>query len=351
MSATMRAAVLHGKEDVRLEDLAMPEPGPGEIVLRNEAALTCGTDVKVFRRGYHARMLTPPTVFGHEVAGVVSEVGTGVRDLAPGARVVVANSAPCGSCRFCRGDRENLCDDLLFWNGAYAQYSRIPARIVAKNAITIAAGVSFQQAAMVEPLACVVRGVADSGIGASHQVAVIGTGSIGLMFVALSCLKGARVVSVGRNPTRLRKATELGAQGVLDAGDGDELGLRLREQSPGGRGFDVVVEAAGQVETTEAAFEAVTKGGLVNLFAGSARATYVSLDVSRAHYDGLRIVASFHHSPAAIREAHRLVAEKLVDPDRFITSEASLEDLPSVLQGLARGGDGVKTAILPWGER
>jgi len=208
--------------------------------------------------------------------------------------------------------------------------------------------VSLRQAAMVEPLACVVCGATDSDIAAGQSVAVIGTGSIGLMFVALSRLRGARVTSVGRNQNRLKKAKELGAEGVLDAGDGDELGLRLREQSPGGRGFDVVVEAAGQVETTEAAFEAVAKGGLVNLFAGSARGTHVSLDVSRAHYEGLRVVASFHHTPAAVREAHRLVTEKLVDPDRFITGEASLEELPSVLLGLARGGDGVKTVILPW---
>ena len=344
----MRAAVLHGKEDVRLEDLDVPEPGPGEIVVRNEAALTCGTDVKVFRRGYHARMLTPPTVFGHEVSGVVAALGKGVPDALLGARVVVANSAPCGTCRFCQAERENLCDDLIFWNGAYAQYSRIPARIVAKNVFEVAEGVSFRQAAMVEPLACVVRGVFDSGISSGHAVAVVGTGSIGLMFVALARLRGARVVSVGRNPNRLKKAAELGAHGVLDAGDGDELGLRLREESPGGRGFDVVVEAAGQVETAEAAFEAVAKGGLVNLFAGSARGTHVSFDVSRAHYDGLRVVASFHHTPGTIREAHRLVAEGLVDPDRFITHEAPLEDLPAVLQGLARGGDGVKTAILPW---
>ncbi|HVQ28173.1 MAG TPA: alcohol dehydrogenase catalytic domain-containing protein, partial [Vicinamibacteria bacterium] len=344
MSATMRAAVLHGKEDVRLEDHEVPEPGRGEIVLRNEAALTCGTDVKVFRRGYHARMLTPPTVFGHEVAGTVAAVGEGVTGLAVGARVVVANSAPCGSCPFCLEDRENLCDDLLFWNGAYAQFSRIPARIAAKNTIHVAPGVTFRQAAMVEPLACVVRGAAESGIADGHHVAVIGTGSIGLMFVALARLRGARVVSVGRNPNRLKKAAELGAEGILDAGDGDELGLRLREESPGGRGFDVVVEAAGQVETAEAAFEAVAKGGLVNLFAGSARGTHVSFDVSRAHYDGLRVVASFHHTPAAIREAHRLVAEGSVDPDRFITSEASLEDLPTVLRALAHGGDGLKTA-------
>jgi L-iditol 2-dehydrogenase len=345
----MRAAVLHGKEDVRVEDLPVPVPGPGEILLRNEAALTCGTDVKVFRRGYHARMLTPPTVFGHEVAGVVAATGGGVEGLSPGVRVVVANSAPCGICRFCRSSRENLCDDLLFWNGAYAQFSRIPARIVAKNVVPLSDGVSFRKAAMIEPLACVLRGVDESRIRAGQSVAVIGTGSIGLMFVVLGRLQGAGVVSVGRNPERLRRAQALGATAVLDAGDGDELGLRLRELSPRGRGFDVVIEAAGQVDTVEAAFEAVGKGGLVNLFAGAARGTHVSLDVSRAHYEGITIAASFHHTPAAIREAHRLVAEGLVDPELLITGEASLEELPLILASLARGGDGVKTAILPWG--
>ena len=345
----MRAAVLHGKEDVRIEDLAVPRPGPGEMLLRNEAALTCGTDVKVFRRGYHARMLTPPTVFGHEVAGRVEEVGEGVFSLSPGARVVVANSAPCGHCRYCRADRENLCDDLLFWNGAYAQFSLVPARIVARNVVPLADRVSFRQGALVEPLACVVRGVEDSRVRPGQSVAVLGTGSIGLLFVVLCRLRGAFVVSVGRNPNRLAKARELGAESTLDAGDGDELGLRLREASPGGAGFDVVVEAAGQVDTVEAAFEAVGKGGLVNLFAGSARGTHVSLDASRAHYEGITITASFHHTPAAVREAHRLIAEGQVEADRFITSEAPLQDLPAVLLALSRGGDGVKTAILPWG--
>lgn len=350
MSGTMRAAVLHGREDVRIEDLPVPRPGPGEVVLRIRAALTCGTDVKVFRRGYHARMLTPPTVFGHEVAGVVEAVGSGVSDLAPGTPVMAANSAPCGSCPFCARGRENLCDDLLFWNGAYAQFSLIPSRIVSRNVLRLPDGVSFRHAAFIEPLACVVRGVEDSGIRAGQSVAVIGTGSIGLLFVVMARLQGASVVAVGRNPLRLGKALAAGAASALDAGDGDELGLRLREQSPGGRGFDVVVEAAGHVETAEAAFEAVGKGGLVNLFAGSPRGTNVALDVSRAHYEEIRVVASFHHTPAAIREAHRLVTTGLLDPSPFITAEAALEDLPAVLAALARGGDGIKTAILPWAD-
>jgi L-iditol 2-dehydrogenase len=347
MTATMRAAVLHGQEDVRVEDLPVPEPGPGEILLRNQAALTCGTDVKVFLSGYHARMLRPPTVFGHEVAGVVEAVGEGVRGLAPGQRVVVANSAPCQTCRFCARGRFNLCDDLLFWNGAYAQFSCIPARIVKSNVLVLPDQLSFREAALVEPLACVVRGVEDSAIEDDQNVAVLGTGSIGLMFVVLSRLRGASVLAVGRNASRRRRAEGLGAT-AFDAGDGRDLGRRLREASPGGRGFDVVIEAAGQAATVEAAFEAVAKGGLVNLFAGSATGTRVPLDVSRAHYEELRVVASFHHTPGAIREAHRLLAHGLVEAGAFVTGEAPLDELPAVLAASARGGDGGKTAILPW---
>jgi L-iditol 2-dehydrogenase len=347
MTATMRAAVLHGQEDVRIEDLPVPVPGPGEILLRNEAALTCGTDVKVFRRGYHARMLRPPTVFGHEVAGVVEAVGDGVVGFEPGARVVAANSAPCEDCEFCARGRFNLCDDLLFWNGAYAQFSCIPARIVKRNVLLLPHGTSFREAALVEPLACVVRGLEESAIEGDQNVAVMGTGSIGLMFVVLCRLRGASVLAVGRNASRLRRAEGLGAT-AFDATDGRELGRRLRRASPGGRGFDVVIEAAGQASTIEAGFEAVAKGGLLNLFAGSDTGTRVALDVSRAHYEELRVVASFHHTPAAIREAHRLVTNGLVEAGSFVTGEAPLDALPAVLAAKARGGDGGKTAILPW---
>src|SRR5271168_1518108 len=133
MDQTMNAAVLYGKEDVRLESVAVPSIGPGELLVRVRTALTCGTDVKVFRRGYHARMIVPPALFGHEMAGDIVAVGAAVRNFHVGQRVVAANSAPCGECFFCQRDNENLCDDLLFNNGAYAQYIRIPGRIVQRN--------------------------------------------------------------------------------------------------------------------------------------------------------------------------------------------------------------------------
>ena len=118
----MKAAVLHGREDVRVESVPRPRPGPGEVLLRNRVALTCGTDLKVFRRGYHARMIVPPALFGHELAGEVEELGEGVSGLAPGTPVVIANSAPCGACEFCRAGRQSLCDDLLFWNGVQQRF-------------------------------------------------------------------------------------------------------------------------------------------------------------------------------------------------------------------------------------
>jgi len=345
----MKAAVLYGKEDVRIENVDMPRVGPGELLLRTRVALTCGTDVKVFRRGYHARMIVPPAVFGHEVAGVVEEVGPGVEGVEPGTPVVVANSAPCGVCHFCRHDLPSLCDDLLFWNGAYAEFARIPARVVQHNLIPLEEGLAFREAAMVEPLACVVRGVEESWIGRGQSVAVIGTGPIGLMFVALARMRGAHVVAAGRNPQRLEKARELGAEATVTAPGLGDLAERLRERSPGGRGFDVVIEAVGLPETCEAAVRAVRKGGVVNLFGGCPADTSIGIDSQRLHYQELTIKSTFHHTPDSIRKAFRIIADGHVDPNAFITSDAPLEELPHVLAHLARGGDGLKTAILPWG--
>jgi L-iditol 2-dehydrogenase len=346
----MKAAVLHGREDVRIEELEVPRPGPGEVLLRTRAALTCGTDVKVYRRGYHARMIQPPAVFGHEIAGIVEEVGPGVDSVAPGTPVVAANSAPCGACGYCIEDRASLCDDLLFWNGAYAEFARIPARIVRYNLLPLERGLSFREAALVEPLACVVRGIEDSRVRAGQTVAVIGSGPIGLMLVALARLRGADVVVAGRNPGRLRRALELGAAAAIDTSSGRTLAEQLARCGRGGAGPDVVIEAAGLVETAEAAMHAVRKGGLVNLFAGCPAEARVALDAQRLHYEELTLTSTFHHTPQSFRAAHRLIADGEVAADAFITSDAPLASVPAVLRHLARGGDGLKTAILPWGD-
>ena len=350
MPARMKAAVLHGREDVRIEQVDIPRLERGDVLLRTRVALTCGTDVKVFRRGYHARMITPPSVFGHEVAGIVEEAGADVEGVDLGAPVVVANSAPCGECHFCRHDRPSLCDDLQFWNGAYAEFARIPARVVKHNLIRLEDGVGFREAAMVEPLACVVRGVEESWIGRGQSVAVIGAGPIGLMFVALARLRGAHVTVAGRNRGRLDRALELGAANVIEVSPSLDLGERLKQQSHHGHGPDVVIEAVGQPETCEAAIRAVRKGGVVNLFAGCPADSRVGIDSQRLHYQELTIKSTFHHTPESVRKAFRLIADGHVDSNAFITGEEPLDRLPGVLDRMARGADGLKTAILTWGQ-
>lgn len=343
MPELMRAAILHGQRDVRIEHVPVPKPGPGEVLIRTKAALTCGTDAKVYRRGYHARMIVPPSLFGHEVAGVIEELGPWTDGWEVGAAVVAANSAPCGECVPCRRGRPSLCDDLLFWNGAYAELACIPARIVSKNLLRIGA-VPFHKAAMVEPLACVIRGVDACDVRPGDFVAVIGTGPIGLMFMQLAKGRGARVIAVGRHPERLEKARSAGAETLILAGERD-LADAIRAETAG-LGADTVIEAAGQPETSQAAVRAVRKGGTVNLFAGCPAGTTVAIDAQAVHYQEITITSTFHHTPESIRKALDLIRDGTLDPERFIDGQAPLERVPEILEQMGQGRQ-LKTVIVP----
>ncbi|GAC1361312.1 MAG: hypothetical protein NVSMB3_09600 [Acidobacteriaceae bacterium] len=243
MAEGMTAAVLYGKEDLRLEQVALPKAGAGEIVLRVGAALTCGTDLKVYRRGYHAMMLTPPIPFGHEVAGVVSEIGEGVTSVEVGDRVVALNSAPCDRCFWCERGQQNLCEDLLFNNGAFAEYMRVPARIVEKNTLRVPDEMPLEHAALTEPLACVVRGMDECGARAGDTMVVIGAGPIGLMFMHVAALAGVSVIAVVRRESQRTAAELFGASEVVIAGEDDETIAAVRALTPGERGVDVAIEA------------------------------------------------------------------------------------------------------------
>src|SRR5579863_4501575 len=234
----MMAAVLYGKEHLQVEPVAVPKIDKGDILVRVKVALTCGTDVKVFRRGYHARMIVPPAVFGHELAGDVVAVGAGVRQFSIGQRVVASNSAPCDACYFCRHGLQNLCEDLLFNNGAYAEYIRIPARIVEKNTYAIPSHVGYYDAALVEPLACVVRGFEETAPHEGDTIAIIGLGSIGLMFVKLAKLYGCRVIAVGRRKTQLDRAAALGADELIV---GESNPVKTIRALTHGRGADIAI--------------------------------------------------------------------------------------------------------------
>lgn len=342
----MMAAVLYGKESLRVEPVDVPAIGKGDLLVRVRAALTCGTDVKVFLRGYHARMIVPPAVFGHELAGDVIAVGEEVTRFTRGQRVVAANSAPCNACYYCLRGAENLCENLLFNNGAYAQYIRIPARIVEKNTYQIPNHVGYQDAALAEPVACVLRGVEESRIGPEDTVAVIGMGPIGLMFVRLAKLHGARVIALGRREPQLERASRMGADEVLAVPDGVDP-VRLVRQLTGGRGVDAAIEAVGTAATWESAVQMVRKGGRVNLFGGCPSDSRISLDPSLLHYSEITCKASFHHTPGHIRRALEIVSQGNITARDFVNSEEPLANLLDVMRYLTSHNGHLKTAIIP----
>jgi len=350
---SMDAAVLYGKEDLRVERTRIPSAEPGEIVVRVAAALTCGTDLKVYRRGYHARMLKPPIPFGHELAGVVSDVGAGVTKLKLGDRVVPLNSAPCDECFFCGRNQQNLCDDLLFNNGAYAEFIRIPARIVARNTLLVPEEVPLEHAALTEPLACVIRGLEESGARPGDSMIVIGAGPIGLMFMHAAALAGVEVIAVVKRADQVAAAQLFGARQVLriaaDQSSEDVAGA-ARALTPDGRGADIVIEAVATPATWEQAVAMVRKGGTVNFFGGPPSGTVVALDTNRLHYGDITLKASFHHTPATCRTAFELIASGRFKAAEFITGRATLDELPDVFRRMltrstTAGRPDIKTAI------
>jgi len=343
----MTAAVLYGKEQLQIETVDVPPIGPGDVLVRVRAALTCGTDVKVFRRGYHARMIKPPALFGHELAGDIVAMGENVNGFQIGQRVMAANSAPCGECYYCRHDQENLCSDLLFNNGAYAEYIRIPDRIVRKNLHVLPDHVGYQDAALAEPLACVLRGLEQSNLRAGDTIAVIGMGPIGMMFVRLAkAVYGARVIAIGRRQQQLERAARMGADELIVNTEGTDVEGAVKRMTDG-RGADVVIEAVGKPEVWNLSVQLLRKGGTVNFFGGCPNETRVELDTNLLHYSELTCKASFHHTPRLVKKALDAVAAGQICARDFVTDQAPLSSLKDVLRLLMNSSGRLKTAIIP----
>jgi len=343
----MTAAVLYGKEDVKIEQVPIPRVGEGEVLIKVQVALTCGTDLKVYQRGYHARMIVPPALFGHELAGVLEEVGPGVKGFRKGMRVVALNSAPCQACFYCSKHQENLCEDLLFNNGAYAEYIKVPKRIVELNMLAIPQGMSFEAAAMTEPLACVLRGLQETGVEIGDNVAVIGGGPIGLMFLQVAKAIGCNPIAIVKRDEQVAAARKFGAEQVVQINDRVDTVEAVRALTPGGRGVDVVIEAVGRPQAWQWAIDMARKGGTVNLFGGCPSGTKVEVDTNRLHYSEITLKATFHHTPDTVRRAFKLIAEKKVQPTDYITGEAPLSKLQDILRHMLNRTGDIKTAIIP----
>jgi L-iditol 2-dehydrogenase len=340
----MRAQVFHGPGDLRFEDVPVPDPGPGEVLLRIEAALTCGTDVKTLGRGHPVMIPRVPTVFGHEFAGTVVETGPGVEAVRPGDRAVAANSAPCGACPFCRRGRPNLCDDLLFVNGAYGEYISLPPRLVARNLVPLAAGVPAARVAFAEPVACCLHAIDLADVQAGDTVAVLGHGALGLCLGLLAQAAGARVILAGKPGPRLGWAAGLGFAACVDvtATPDPVRALRRAAAAP----VRCAIDATGRPEAWEQAVAVTDKGGTVIFFGGCAPGTTVRLDTRRVHYEELRLFGVFHHTPALVRRAVQLLASGGLDPSPLVTHRMGLEEVPEALALMSRG-EALKVLITP----
>jgi L-iditol 2-dehydrogenase len=338
--------MFYAPEDVRMEDVPVPEPGPGEVLVRIGAALTCGTDVKSYRRGHPTLFKTMPSPFGHEFAGEIEALGEGVEGWRTGMRVVAANSAPCNRCYYCKVGDQSMCERLEFLNGAFAEYIVVPSRIVEQNLFEIPEGVEFSRSALLEPLACAVHGVVRTPISLGDTVAVIGAGQIGLMFVRLATERGARVVCVDKSPDRLTVARELGAEETIEAADGVDTMEAVRDWTPEGRGTDRVIEAVGLPQLWEQALRMVRKGGDVTLFGGAPSGTSIEVDTVLLHYSQITIRGIFHHTPYTVQTAFDLLRTGRVDPEPFISGVRPLEEIVAALESHGRQ-DGIKYEIRP----
>ena len=329
----MKAIQFYAPEDIRYEEVPIQEPKKGEVLVKIMAALTCGTDVKTFRRGHPVLIKSVPSGFGHEFSGIVEKLGEGVTNFKIGDRVVAANSAPCGECFFCKKGQYNLCENLQFLNGAYAEYITVPARIVEKNMIKIPDDLSFEEAAFTEPLANVVHGAERTDIKAGQSVGIIGIGPIGLMFAKYAKLKGARVIVGGRNEIKLRLAKEFaGVDEVVDLKNTENFEEVFRNFSDEKRGLDVAIECVGLPEMWEKTFSLVRAGGTVHFFGGCKKGSEIKLPTTKMHYGDIKILSVFHHTPEYVRKALDIIATHKMDVKKLITEEISLDKIPYAMQ-------------------
>jgi L-iditol 2-dehydrogenase len=344
----MLAAMFYAPRDIRLEQRPVPQPGAGEVLLQVAVATTCGTDVKTYLRGHPLLFRKTPAGFGHEVAGVVAATGPGVTQCAEGDAIVVANSAPCQQCFYCRRGRFSLCEDLLLLNGAYAEYLLVPERIVRQNLYHLAPRTSFMAAALTEPLACALHGVDACEIAPGDMVVILGAGPLGLLLTALVRLKGARAVITGHGADRLTLAHRFGADAVIDVSQMSfqEQRESVLQETEARRGADVVIEAVGISETWEMAATLARPGGLVNFFGGCPPGSRVSLETRPIHYSELTLKGVFHHTPAYFLQALELIQEHQIDVEALITARFPLSSALEAIELLLRK-QGVKYALIP----
>jgi L-iditol 2-dehydrogenase len=342
----MKAAMLFGVKDLRVKEIDKPEIELREVLVKIEAATTCGTDLKILQRGYLDEIIRLPTVFGHEWAGEVVEVGKEVTWPEVGMRIRAGNSAPCLRCRMCSRGMYNLCEDMLWLWGAYAEFIRVPSRTILVNTQQIPEHISYEEAAIAEPLACVLYGANKASIGLGDSVAIIGAGPIGLLHLLVARSLGAKKIMIcDLVDERLKIAKELGADETVNAKEEDAV--KAVKHLTGGHGAAKVIEAIGLPTTWEQAIKMVQRGGTVLEFGGCPPGTKISLDTMLIHYNEIVVQGSFHAPPSYFWKALDLIASRKLNVRRIITRQMPLEKISEAFEILEKSKSDLKIAIIP----
>jgi L-iditol 2-dehydrogenase len=338
----LKAVYLTQPGTVEIIEVPAPKPAADEVLVRIKAALTCGTDLKAFLRGHP--MIPMPGLFGHEFSGIIEEAGKRVRGFKPGDEVMSVHTAPCRVCRYCSKKLYNMCENIMHTKilGAFAEHIVIPNHILKQNAYLKPPHLSFEEAAFLEPLACVIHGMSGLDIKRGDSVLIIGTGPIGLLHLLLAKLKGARVTITGLEHERLEMAKTMGA---------DEIPMPSMlvggiETATGGLGFDYVFECTGQVDVWENAINYARRGGTIILFGGCKQGTTVTYDTYRIHYDEITLKGIFHFTPANVKQAFKILSSGAIDVKPLISGRYPLEKIREPFERLSRG-EGIKYALIP----
>lgn len=334
MAELMRSWMYLAPEQIELREVPIPAPQRGDLLVKVQAAVTCGTDVKMYRRGHPK--FPPPFAFGHEFGGEVVEVGAGVENFRRGMRVTANVFAECGECFYCRKGQGNLCENLIYNFGAFSEYMIIPESIVRLNAFEIPAHVPYAHAALMEPLVTVVHGQHLASIQPGETVALIGAGPISLMHLQMARKAGAeRIIVADISRPRLEIAEALGATDIIAAGDHDTVEA-VRELT-NAHGADVVIECAGTKATWESAVQAVRRGGRVLWFGGLPGGTKVEIDAARVHYGEIALLSIHGGTATDAREAFHHITSGEINMQLLLSGAMPLERLGDALQEVIQG--------------
>jgi L-iditol 2-dehydrogenase len=345
----MKVARLYAPGDLRLEDAPVPQAGPGELTIRVRSCATCGTDAKVFHHGHHNISL--PRVLGHEIAGEVAEVGSGVDHWSPGDRVQVIAAIPCGACHYCRRGQETVCENLESMgyqhDGAFAEFMRVPRRVLDRDGVNrVPDHVPFDVASLTEPLACVLNGQEIIELGDEDTVVILGAGPIGCLHVRLARARGAAsVILADVNQMRLDLAAR--ARPDVEINSAKEDPVDAVRKLTDGRGADVVITATGAGPAQEQALEMAARRGRISLFGGLPRDnSVIRFDSNLVHYQELFVLGAYGSAPRHNREALALISSGAVPVEDLITHRLPLSGVRQAIDTVT-SGEGLKVVIEP----